>query len=106
MRDEPHVEEGGRDRRSPLPDRLVGLLTVETIALAIALVMPLTPSRTGSTWSFAHLYWPEPTYLQKVFATFLVGNALFALLGVVVWLLVRRDRARESGDGGGPRPDS
>lgn len=99
---EPHVEEGDRGSRSPLPDWLVGLLTVETISLSIALVMPLTPSRTGSTWSFAHLYWSEPTYLQKVFATFVVGNVFFAILGVVVWLLVRRDRAQGSHEGGGP----
>jgi len=71
--------------KNPRPnasDRVVGLLVVESIALAIALVTPVTPSKTGSTWSPADLMWTDPTYVQKVAATFIVVNLLIVVLGL------------------------
>lgn len=71
-----------KNPRSTISDRITGLLVVESIALAIALVTPITPSKTGSTWSPADLMWTDPTYLQKVAASFVVVNLLIVVLGL------------------------
>jgi hypothetical protein len=71
-----------KNLRSRVSERVTGLLVIESIALAIALVTPITPSKTGSTWSPADLMWTDPTYLQKVAASFVVVNLLIAVLGL------------------------
>ena len=68
--------------RSNVSDRVTGVVVIESIALAIALVTPITPSKTGSMWSPADLMWTDPTYLQKVAASFVVVNLLIAVLGL------------------------
>lgn len=84
MADPDHDEEGGR-----LPDWLVGVLALETIAVGISLVTPVTPSKTGSTWSPAELFTPDPSYAEKVLASFVVVHLMFAVIGVVAWLWMR-----------------
>ena len=42
---------GEAGRPGGMPDWLVALLMAEGVALMIALVTPITPSKTGSTWS-------------------------------------------------------
>ena len=75
-------------------DRAVGILAMESIALGIALAMPITPSKTGSTWSPAHLFTPDPTYLEEVAASFVSVNAIFVVLGVLALVVSKRtDRA-------------
>ena len=71
-----------KDPQSKFSDRVTGVLVLESIALAIALVTPITPSKTGSTWSPADVMWNDPTYLQKVAASFVVVNLLIAVLGL------------------------
>jgi hypothetical protein len=71
-------------------DRAVGILAMESIALGTALAMPITPSKTGSTWSPAHFFSPDPTYLEQVAAFFVLGNALLVGLGLVAWLVSKR----------------
>jgi hypothetical protein len=73
-------------------DRLYAIATLEVIAGAIALVTPLTPSKTGSRWSPAELFTSAPSYLQKVVASFVTVNLLFLLLGLAVWVAVRMQR--------------
>ncbi len=68
--------------RSNVSDRVTGVVVIESVALAIALVTPITPSKTGSMWSPADLMWTDPTYLQKVAASFVVVNLLIAVLGL------------------------
>lgn len=43
-----------------------GLLLAEGSALVIALLIPVTPSKTGSDRGLAELLVPEPSYLQVV----------------------------------------
>lgn len=71
-------------------DRAVGFFVVEAIAVGIALVTPITPSKTGSTWSPAHLFSPDPTYLEQVVASFVVVNLLLLAFGLFVWLISKR----------------
>lgn len=77
----------------PRRDRLVGLLAAEGIALGIAVALPLTPSKTGSTWSPAHLFTPDPSYLEKVAASFVAVNILMLVLGFVAVLVSKKDGA-------------
>jgi predicted TIM-barrel fold metal-dependent hydrolase len=56
----------------------------------IALVTPITPTKTGSTWSPAELFTADPSYLEKVFASFVMVNLIIAALGLVAWVAIRR----------------
>ena len=77
------------DTHEGIRARLTGLLVLEFIALLIALVSPVTPSRTGSTWSPAELFTTDPSYGQKVLAAFVTVNLMLAVLGGIVWLAGR-----------------
>lgn len=75
------------------PGRLSAVLVLEGIAALIALVEPLTPSKTGSKWSPAEIFATDPTYPEKVLASFVAVNILIAVLGVLVWGLSRLRRS-------------
>lgn len=81
----PEAEDSG----GTLPDRAVGLLTVQAIAILIGLAMPVTPSKTGSRWSPAQLFTPEPTYLQEVVVYFVMTNSTILAIGLVAWVVWR-----------------
>jgi len=66
---------------------------VEAIALLIGLAMPITPSKTGSTWSPAHLFSADPSYLTEVAVYFLMTNVLILGIGVGVWVLAKFKRS-------------
>ena len=66
-----------------------GLLLAEGAALMIGLLMPITPSKTGSTRGLAHLLAPEPSYLQQVLVYFVVTNILLLIIGAIIWLWVK-----------------
>jgi hypothetical protein len=70
-------------------DRLKGILVVEAVAFVIALVTPVTPSKTGSDWTFADLLWEEPSYVQEVAASFVVVNLLLMFIGLGILITVR-----------------
>ncbi|MEE4375954.1 MAG: hypothetical protein V2J55_00360 [Candidatus Competibacteraceae bacterium] len=61
-----------------------GLLLAETIALMIGLLMPITPSKTGSGHGLAHHIIPDPSYLQEVFVYFVLTNLLLIFIGIVI----------------------
>jgi len=81
-----------------IPDRLKAVAVVEVIALLIALAEPVTPSKTGSTWSPAEIFTPDPSYLAKVLASFISVNLLIATFGGLAWVVskVRRWTGRGS----------
>lgn len=64
-----------------------GLLLAEAAALAIALLMPITPSKTGSGRGLPALFFPDPGYLLEVLVYFLLTNVLLVVLGAafVLW---------------------
>ena len=76
-----------------MPDWLVVVLLVEATSLVIALLMPITPSRTGSKWSPASMFFEAPTYLEDAMAWFLISNAIIGLLGLMGWFVVTHDRS-------------
>ena len=69
--------------------RAKGVLGIELFALAVALVTPILPSKTGSTWSFAELFWADPTYLQEVVVGFAVVNALLVVIALCAWIALK-----------------
>lgn len=85
--------EGGPPQRSRLPDWAVVVIIAEGVAALIALITPLTPSKTGSMWTPAHIFSPDPTYLEMFGASFVAVNVLMLLLGLVAWISVRRGRS-------------
>jgi len=72
-------------------DWLVAAFLTEASALLIALVTPVTPSKTASRWTPADLFLADPSYFQKVLASFVAVNLLIAILGLVAWLTMRRE---------------
>jgi hypothetical protein len=84
-----NVANGGR---SAIPDWLVVVVLVEGACLAIALLMPITPSRTASIWSPASLFALGPSYLERAVAWFAVTNIIVVLIGLVAWFAIRRHR--------------
>ena len=83
-----------KDRPSRLPDWLVAVLVIEGTAFLIALVTPVTPSKTGSTWTPAELFSEDPGYVAEVLASFVMVNLIVAILGLLVWVAVRRERSK------------
>lgn len=83
---------GSQDDRSGPPDWLAAVLLIEAAALLIALVTPVTPSKTGSTWTPAELLFVEPSYLEKVLVSFLFVNILIGVFGGLLWIAVLRQR--------------
>ena len=69
--------------------RAKGALAVEGFALLIALVTPITPSKTGSKWRPGSLLSADPTYLLDVVVSFLMVNALLLVIGVAIWITAK-----------------
>jgi hypothetical protein len=69
--------------------RAKGVLGVEAFALLVALVTPITPSKTGSTWTPGEFFSADPSYLLDVAASFLMVNGLLLVLGLTVWIVSR-----------------
>lgn len=69
--------------------KIKALLIIEAVALMIALVLPVTPSKTGKP-----IRWPATwgDYLQDVLLSFLLVNAVLIVIFVVGWLWIRRAR--------------
>jgi hypothetical protein len=74
-------------------------LIVEWIALLIGLAMPITPSKTGSDFSFADLFFEDPNYFQEVLVYFLLGNLLLGVLALIVVIVMRKDKRSGEDEG-------
>lgn len=72
----------------------MAVLVIEGTASLIALVTPITPSKTGSTWTPAEWFTSNPSYLAEVLASFVMVNLIVAILGLLAYVSVRRDRSK------------
>ena len=86
------ASDAGSDGATPR-DWAVAVFLTEVSCVLIALLMPITPSRTGGRWSPADLLIENPSYPERALAWFVVTNAIVIVVAAVVWLLVRRGRA-------------
>jgi uncharacterized membrane protein len=72
--------------RAKRSDKLRAFLIVEFVLVLIALVIPVTPDKTGAPFVFP----PDlPTYLKEVLIAFALGHAVMIVLAVTVWMYVR-----------------
>ncbi len=92
---EPVVDDTGKTTSTTV---LQLCLLIEGAALLIALVTPITPSKTGSKGSLADLVIADPNYLEEVVVYFIITNILIGLIALVGWISVRVDRKRRSTD--------
>ena len=68
---------------------------MEAVALAIALIRPVTPSRTGSDRSVAELVFADASYAQEVVVYFVAANLLMLVVGAVFFLAARLRGGRD-----------
>ena len=88
------TEPGFKDRPDrKLPDWAVVLVMTQAVAVLIALVTPITPSKTGSKWSPADLFLEDPSYFEKVLASYVAVNVIMALIALVAWVSLRMSRS-------------
>ena len=62
---------------------------VEGCLLAIALILPVTPSKTGSDKSLAEYFLEDPSYLEQVLFSLIFINAIVVFLAVIVIIILR-----------------
>ncbi len=74
------------------------VLLFEFIALLIGLVMPITPSKTGSDYSLAELFFEDPSYLQEVLVYFLLANLTLGILALVALAIYRWEKRRDGAE--------
>ena len=77
-------------------------LVFEAVALAIGLIMPISPSKTGSDFSLADWFFDDPTYLQEVVVYFIFTNLLLGVLVLIFLAISHREKRRDSSSKGKP----
>jgi len=80
------------DRKLKLSDRWKIFFLIEMILLLISMVMPITPSKTGSSTNLAARFIENPSYLEEVFFYLVFGNVIVLILTVVflIWLRITK----------------
>ena len=66
------------------------LLLIESTVLAIALITPLTPSKTGGKVRLGEYFFDEPTYFHEVLVNLVMLNLIVAVLAIVFAVYVSR----------------
>jgi len=65
---------------------------IEIILLIISMIMPITPSKTGSTTKLADWFIQNPSYFEEVLFYFIFENVIAIILAVVffIWLRITK----------------
>ncbi|NNE35190.1 MAG: hypothetical protein HKN13_08145 [Rhodothermales bacterium] len=58
--------------------------------------MPITPSKTGGDNDLAKYFIEDPTYIEKVFVAFILGNLLVGVIALVAFVAVRISKWRKA----------
>jgi hypothetical protein len=84
-------------RKLKLSDRWKIFFLIEMILLLIAMVMPITPSKTGSTTKLADRFIENPSYFEEVFFYLIFGNVIVLILAVffLIWLMITKKQGKE-----------
>ena len=69
-------------------DLLVTLLLSQTICVALGILLPITPSKTGAKHSLAEFFLEYPTYLEEFIFYYLFTNIILlaVLFGFILWI--------------------
>ena len=68
-------------------------LLIEAIALFIALIMPITPSKTGSDTNLADWFFKDPNYFQEVLIHFIFINIIFVFIGIALMIWKKNQKS-------------
>lgn len=81
-------------RKLKLSDRWQIFILIEIIILIISMIMPITPSKTGSSTKLADWFIQNPSYFEEVLFYFIFGNVIVVILAVVflIWLRITKKR--------------
>ena len=74
-------------RKVKLNDRWQIIFLIEIVLLIISLIMPITPSKTGSTTKLADWFIKNPSYFEEIIFYLIFGNIIVIILAVVylIW---------------------
>ncbi|MBA7547131.1 hypothetical protein ES705_39533 [subsurface metagenome] len=80
------------DKKFKLSNRWQIFFLIEIILLIISMIMPITPSKTGSSTKLADWFIKNPSYLEEVFFYLVFGNVIVIILAVVflIWLRITK----------------
>ena len=81
----PVAPEQDPDAPEPASTWVKLFLLVEAAAAVIGLIMPLTPSKTGSDSDLPDWFLDDPTYLQRAFFDFVFTNLVIVVVGLAFW---------------------
>jgi len=75
------------DKKFKFNDRWKIFFLIEIVLLFISMIMPITPSKTGSSTNLAEWFIKNPSYFQEVFFYFIFGNVIVIILTVIylIW---------------------
>ena len=82
------------DKKLKLSYRWQIFFGIELILLIIAMIMPITPSKTGSTTKLAEWFIKNPSYFEEVLFYFIFENVIVIILAVVylIWSRITKKR--------------
>jgi len=67
-------------------------LGIQAVLLALGLIMPITPLKTGGRANAASLFFENPGYLHEALVWYLFYNVVVALIAVIVVIWARRSK--------------
>ena len=77
------------DKKVKFSDRWKTFFLIEVILLFISMIMPITPSKTGSGTKLADWFIKNPSYFEEVLFYFVFGNVIVIILAVVFFIWTR-----------------
>ena len=81
--------------REPASTWVAVFLLVEAAVGVISLLMPITPSKTGSGGDISDWFIEDPSYLQRVLVDFVFTNVVLVVLALAFWLHLLWQKKRE-----------
>jgi len=81
-------------KKLKLSDRWQIFFLIEIILLFISMIMPITPTKTGSSTKLADWFIQNPSYLEEVLFYLIFGNVIVIILTVVylIWSRITKKR--------------
>lgn len=83
------------DRKLKLSNRWQIFIGIEIILLIISMIMPITPSKTGSNSKLAERFIQNPSYFEEVLFYLVFGNIIVIILtvAILIWLKITKKSA-------------
>ena len=76
-------------RKLKLNNRWQIFFAIEIILLIISMIMPITPSKTGSNTKLADWFIQNPSYFEEVLFYLIFINVIVIILAVIILIWLR-----------------